>query len=113
MPCQYSDEAEGEAAEEIDGHVEVLTVLHQRRTFIHKGGEGGETSAEACGEQELRGGRHEVVAIPVKSRQKTDDEASQYIYRQGTEGEGDECAGLYHLRHPVSQSASKKAANAD
>ena len=97
VPRQYGDETEGEAAEEIEGHVEVLPVLHQRGTLVHEGGEGGEATTEACGEQEFRGWRHQAISVPVETRQKTDDEASQYVHRQGAEGEGDERAGLHQL----------------
>ena len=30
MSSQYSDEAKGEAAEEIEHHVEILLIFHQR-----------------------------------------------------------------------------------
>ena len=111
--CQYGEEAEGEATEEIEHHIGVMAVLHQRGAFVHERGKSGEAAAEACGEQELGGGRHPSVAVPVKSRQETDDEASQHIDRHSTKGEGDDGAGLHHLRHPISQSASEEAAHAD
>ena len=50
MTSHYSDKTKGEAAEEIEHHVEILLVLHQRRAFVHEGREGGEATTETSGE---------------------------------------------------------------
>ena len=92
LSCQHGDEAQGEAAEDIEHHIGVLSVLHQRRSFVHKCGESGEATTEACGEQKFGGWRHQSAVVPVESRQETDDEASQHVHRHGAKGEGEDGA---------------------
>lgn len=112
MSGHHGDEAKDEAAEEIEHHVEILLILHQRWAFVHEGGEGGEATAEACGEQQLGGGIHPSAAIPRNAGEKSDDEAAQHVYCHGAEGESYEAARLHHLGNPISQAASKEAAYA-
>jgi len=55
MSGEHGDETEGETAEEIEHHIGVMLIFHQCRTLVHEGGEGGETAAEARGEEQFGG----------------------------------------------------------
>lgn len=112
MPGENGDESQHQTSEEIEYHIEVIFLLHQSRPFVHEGGEGGEATAEACGEQQLGGGIHPSAAIPRNAGEKSDDEAAQHVYCHGAEGESYEDARLHHLGNPISQAASKEAADA-
>ena len=112
MTSQYSDEAKDEAAEEIEHHVEILLVLHQRWTFVHEGREGGEATTETSGEQQFGRRIHPSTAIPWHAWKYSDDEAAQHVYRHRAEGESYQAARLHHLGNPISHAASEEAADA-
>ena len=56
MAYEYGNESEGKAAEEIEHHVYILLLFHEGGTFVHEGGESGESTTKACGEQQFGGG---------------------------------------------------------
>ena len=78
MSSHHGDEAKDEAAEEIEHHVEILLILHQRWTFVHEGGEGGETAAEA-GDQEDVHRRWDDMGLFGQSEENTDHETADNI----------------------------------
>ena len=97
MPCEHGDEAECQAAEEVEHHIGVVLVFQESCPLVHEGGEGGETTAEPRGEEQFCGWRHHAAAIPVEPRKEPDDEASRHIHRHRAEWKGNHRAGLHHL----------------
>ena len=78
MSGEYGDESQCQASEEIEHHIEVVFLFHQSRSFVHKSREGGESAAEACGQEQAEaaggGGKSGEQSV-----QQTDQKTACYI----------------------------------
>ena len=109
MSSHHGDEAKDEAAEEIEHPIEILLILHQRWTFVHEGGEGGETATKTRGEQELKVWRQ--MTAEGERREDTNEETANNVDGESTPGEGHDKPLREPFPYEETQSASKETAN--
>lgn len=97
MSGENGDKSQRQTSEEIEHHIDIILLLHQSCSLVHKGREGSESSAESRGEQQFGRWRHPSPFPPVQSREEPDDEASRHIHRHRAERKRNHRAGLHQL----------------
>ena len=88
--------AQEQACAKITAEQDVIAITQQRGVLAHKGGEGGEASAEAR-HQHKPHRRREPTALGVPSRQQANEETAHDVHRERAQRRGRAEEGFHGL----------------